>query len=122
MDFTSNCWQCFRYIVTVPPTPLTEEDIWFQIGHVHEQQKDVCFLPRIPENHADLIYSMTMPRMLIDVCLTVIQTMQRSFNNWVGYTINKAIVSAARSKRSSIWRNRSAQVGGASSQTYINVC
>lgn len=24
-----------------PPRPLTEEDIWFQIGHVHEQQKDV---------------------------------------------------------------------------------
>lgn len=23
-----------------PPHPLTEEDIWFQIGHVHEQQKD----------------------------------------------------------------------------------
>jgi general transcriptional corepressor CYC8 len=33
--------QCFRYIVSFPPTPLTEEDIWFQIGHVHEQQKDV---------------------------------------------------------------------------------
>jgi hypothetical protein len=28
--------------VNSPPTPLTEEDIWFQIGHVHEQQKDVC--------------------------------------------------------------------------------
>ncbi len=38
---TANCSQCFRYIVSVPPTPLTEEDIWFQIGHVHEQQKDV---------------------------------------------------------------------------------
>ena len=24
-----------------PPRPLSEEDIWFQIGHVHEQQKDV---------------------------------------------------------------------------------
>lgn len=34
--------QCFKYIVTNPPRPLTEEDIWFQIGHVHEQQKDVC--------------------------------------------------------------------------------
>jgi hypothetical protein len=29
--------------VTDPPRPLTEEDIWFQIGHVHEQQKDVSF-------------------------------------------------------------------------------
>lgn len=34
--------QCFKYIVNSPPAPLTEEDIWFQIGHVHEQQKDVC--------------------------------------------------------------------------------
>ena len=25
----------------MPPTPLTEEDIWFQIGHVYEQQKEV---------------------------------------------------------------------------------
>ena len=45
-----HCWdhptdanaQCFRYIVSDPPRPLTEEDIWFQIGHVYEQQKDVC--------------------------------------------------------------------------------
>jgi hypothetical protein len=34
--------QCFKYIVTNPPRPLTEEDIWFQIGHVYEQQKEVC--------------------------------------------------------------------------------
>lgn len=33
--------QCFKYIVNSPPGPLTQEDIWFQIGHVHEQQKDV---------------------------------------------------------------------------------
>jgi hypothetical protein len=37
----SNIEQCFKYIVNSPPPPLTEEDIWFQIGHVHEQQKDV---------------------------------------------------------------------------------
>lgn len=36
-----NLSQCFKYIVSDPPRPLTEEDIWFQIGHVHEQQKDV---------------------------------------------------------------------------------
>lgn len=35
--------QCFKYIVNSPPAPLTEEDIWFQIGHVHEQQKDVSW-------------------------------------------------------------------------------
>lgn len=33
--------KCFKYIVQDPPRPLNEEDIWFQIGHVHEQQKDV---------------------------------------------------------------------------------
>lgn len=33
--------ECFKYIVNDPPRPLTEEDIYFQIGHVHEQQKDV---------------------------------------------------------------------------------
>jgi tetratricopeptide (TPR) repeat protein len=33
--------QCFKYIVNNPPRPLNEEDIWFQIGHVYEQQKDV---------------------------------------------------------------------------------
>jgi tetratricopeptide (TPR) repeat protein len=32
---------CFRYILSHPPHPLTEVDIWFQIGHVYEQQKDV---------------------------------------------------------------------------------
>ena len=40
----TNPSQCFKYIVNSPPTPLTEEDIWFQIGHVHEQQKDVRIL------------------------------------------------------------------------------
>ena len=39
----ANHVQCFKYIVTDPPRPLTQEDIWFQIGHVHEQQKDVSF-------------------------------------------------------------------------------
>ena len=42
--FNKSSIQCFKYIVTDPPRPLTEEDIWFQIGHVHEQQKDVSFL------------------------------------------------------------------------------
>jgi len=35
---------------------LTEEDIWFQIGHVHEQQKDVSVpgLEILP--HSDIFY------------------------------------------------------------------
>ncbi|KAJ1340278.1 hypothetical protein BSLG_005104 [Batrachochytrium salamandrivorans] len=31
---------CFKYILKYPPSPLTEIDIWFQIGHLYEQQKD----------------------------------------------------------------------------------
>ena len=41
--------ECFKYIVSSPPHPLTEEDIWFQIGHVHEQQKDVSCNQTFPE-------------------------------------------------------------------------
>lgn len=33
--------QCFKYILHNPPRPLTDVDIWFQIGHVYEQQQDV---------------------------------------------------------------------------------
>jgi tetratricopeptide (TPR) repeat protein len=33
--------QCFQYILSNPPRPLTEIDIWFQIGHVYEQQQEV---------------------------------------------------------------------------------
>jgi hypothetical protein len=45
------CGQCFKYIVGDPPRPLTEEDIWFQIGHVHEQQKDVSHGSPISKLH-----------------------------------------------------------------------
>ena len=37
----ANTRQCFQYIVKNPPQPLSQTDIWFQIGHVYEQQKDV---------------------------------------------------------------------------------
>jgi tetratricopeptide (TPR) repeat protein len=32
---------CFDRILRNPPSPLAHADIWFQIGHVFEQQKDV---------------------------------------------------------------------------------
>ena len=51
---STNKDQCFRYIVQDPPKPLTEEDIWFQIGHVHEQQKDVSASQlAAKDSHAD---------------------------------------------------------------------
>lgn len=44
LERSADCDQCFKFIVNEPPRPLTEEDIWFQIGHVHEQQKDVSYI------------------------------------------------------------------------------
>lgn len=35
---------CFDRILRNPPSPLAHADIWFQIGHVYEQQKDVSNL------------------------------------------------------------------------------
>ena len=32
---------CFDHILRNPPSPLAHADIWFQIGHVFEQQKNV---------------------------------------------------------------------------------
>lgn len=33
--------ECFDRILRNPPNPLAHADIWFQIGHVFEQQNDV---------------------------------------------------------------------------------
>lgn len=35
---------CFDRILRNPPSPLAHADIWFQIGHVFEQQKDVSLI------------------------------------------------------------------------------
>lgn len=38
-------WQCFERILRSPPNPLAHVDIWFQMGHVYEQQKDASCRP-----------------------------------------------------------------------------
>jgi hypothetical protein len=89
----------------VPPTPLTEEDIWFQIGHVHEQQKDV----RKYKSAIDALFlqsgSTIMPNQLMGVCLIGIQIMPKSFSSLAGCITNKATVSAARSVQLNIWKS-----------------
>ena len=37
----SESLECFDHILRNPPSPLAHADIWFQIGHVFEQQKNV---------------------------------------------------------------------------------
>ena len=38
-----NSLECFDRILRNPPNPLAYADIWFQIGHVYEQQRDVSW-------------------------------------------------------------------------------
>lgn len=40
--------ECFDRILRNPPNPLAHADIWFQIGHVYEQQKDVSVFSLFP--------------------------------------------------------------------------
>ena len=41
--------ECFDRILRNPPSPLAHADIWFQIGHVFEQQRDVRTLSHSSE-------------------------------------------------------------------------
>ncbi|GMF82205.1 unnamed protein product [[Candida] boidinii] len=36
----SKALECFNYILNNPPAPLTQTDVWFQIGSVLEQNRD----------------------------------------------------------------------------------
>lgn len=48
--------ECFDHILRNPPNPLAHADIWFQIGHVFEQQRDVSIsCPVIHPEHQRLI-------------------------------------------------------------------
>lgn len=99
---TNDC-QCFRYIVQDPPRPLSEEDIWFQIGHVHEQQKDVSDPSTDSRIMLTLSTSMRAPKLPTSVCLIEIPNTPRSCSNWAGFTIKRATPSRAKNKASSTW-------------------
>ena len=102
--------KCFKYIVQDPPRPLTEEDIWFQIGHVHEQQKDVSAFRILVDEVLTRSCSTTLQSWPIDEYLIEIQIMQRSYSSWGGFTISKAIVLVAKRAQLSILKNLSALV------------
>lgn len=106
--------QCFKYIVNDPPRPLTEEDIWFQIGHVHEQQKDVG-PPAAPfqfDSPVSLtVLHSTIPRNLhTDVSWIAIRATQRFYSSSDGCITSRATATPARNRLSIISRSRSAQV------------
>lgn len=52
--------ECFDHILKNSPNPLAHADIWFQIGHVYEQMRDVSNLSLLAITFADpeLMYSM----------------------------------------------------------------
>lgn len=54
---------CFDRILRNPPSPLAHADIWFQIGHVYEQQKDVSCLILTSSHTLMFHHSIAEPRM-----------------------------------------------------------
>lgn len=101
--------KCFKYIVGDPPRPLSEEDIWFQIGHVHEQQKDVGCLIK-PTCIVLTVSSLTRRRQPIGGSWNEIPTTPRYSSNSDGCTISRARAMRARRKLLSILRNLSVLV------------
>lgn len=60
-----------------------------------------------------------MPKARIDGCLSVTPTTQRSYSSLAGFITSRAIVSVARSARSSTWRNQSALVSCKNDVLYV---
>jgi len=87
-------FQCFRYIRNNPPVPLAEADIYFQIGHVYEQKKEVqtiTFLYEliilIPDHLLLLLFHSTCnQRRLTKRCSPRARSTPRFFSSWDGST------------------------------------
>ena len=88
-----------------PPRPLTEEDIWFQIGHVHEQQKDVsiCLTECLVLGLTDC--SSKPPKGLTKEFSNAIHITQRCYSSLAGFITKKADTTKARSKPLSTLRS-----------------
>jgi tetratricopeptide (TPR) repeat protein len=97
---------CFDRILRNPPSPLAYADIWFQIGHVYEQQKDAspsCPLPiRCGDIH-HIYFSMSMRKTHMNVSLPTTLVMPRCFNK-VGSIIRTAPLSRIKNLPSNISR------------------
>lgn len=79
---------CFDRILRNPPSPLAHADIWFQIGHVFEQQKNVSRFSTIYFLTLSLLFLSTVAReMLMNASWRQILNTQKSFNNSDGFTI-----------------------------------
>ena len=74
--------ECFDRILRNPPNPLAHADIWFQIGHVYEQQHDVgiSLLPRC-NSRLTICCSMFVLVKLTNVWFRITRTTQRYSNN-----------------------------------------
>ena len=90
---------CFDRILRNPPSPLAHADIWFQIGHVYEQQKDVSPLvpwSRLYDGHQSPS-SMSALKMHTNASSLTIPDMPKFFNNLVGCITRTARPSKTRS-------------------------
>ena len=69
------------------PSPLPHADIWFQIGHIFEQQKNVSCFPFFLLTFPLYFVSTAVQETLMNALLKQIHNIPKSFNNSVGYTI-----------------------------------
>lgn len=91
---------CFDRILRNPPSPLAHADIWFQIGHVYEQQKDVSlFCAEMALSLTYVHHSTYKPRMRMNESWPITLFMQRFFNSLVGSITKMVLASRTRSLR-----------------------
>ena len=79
---------CFDRILRNPPSPLAHADIWFQIGHVYEQQKDVSpsfSLLESCDGHRSSTSMSALKTLTNASSLTILDT-PKFFNSLVGCT------------------------------------
>ena len=88
---------CFDRILRNPPSPLAHADIWFQIGHVYEQQKDVSSLGMCGVAACSSLPSMFAPRTHMNVSLPTILVMPRFSSNWGGCITKTDLLSRTKS-------------------------
>lgn len=101
----SDAIHCFDNILRNPPSPLAHADIWFQIGHVYEQQKDVSpFSSQVAGNHGSLVFppSWSGRRMLTKRLSWIVLCTPKCFSNSAGFTIRMNHLSRIKMSRFNI--------------------
>ena len=87
--------ECFDRILKNPPNPLAHADIWFQIGHVYEQMRDVSETSPLSDNLRD-------PELTCRIRSSFVREMPTSVFPKITNDCSVLIVNAAQPSRISI--------------------